>query len=29
VVADAVHLDAGDVCLVTGRIGGQWFERFG
>jgi hypothetical protein len=27
-VADAVHLDAGDVRPVTGRIGGHRFERF-
>ena len=28
VVADAVHLDAGEVRPVTGRIGGDRFERF-
>jgi hypothetical protein len=27
VVADAAHLDAGDVRPVTGRIGGHRFER--
>jgi hypothetical protein len=27
-VADAAHLGAGDVRPVTGRIGGQRFERF-
>jgi len=28
VVADAVHLDVGDVHPVTGRIGGHRFELF-
>src|SRR5262249_55424210 len=26
-MADAVHLDAGEVRAVAGRIGGHWFER--
>jgi hypothetical protein len=27
-MADADHLEAGEVRAVTGRIGGHWFERF-